>query len=247
MFLNLPWTIQTILLVFYYSFRAFLITGLFFLIIKSTFGKKNKINKNPYKPEQINFEIKQTFKIFLLDSLLLVGFIKAGLFKVTQLNIFNDILSFIVLFIWVEITFYTYHRILHNRQFLTLHLTHHKSKIPSPLSGFTFSLGERMILFFNTMSLVALADFVGLPLSMAGLQAYFGVNVFLTVLGHSDLRIYPVSWAKKPLLNYISDPSDHSLHHSHFSCNYGLFTNFLDKKFKTYRSPLRDQQVETTT
>jgi len=236
MFVSLPWTLQIFLLVIYYSFRAFLITGVFFYIFRTTWGKARKISSKPYKPEQINFEIKQTLKIFLLDSLLLVGLIQTGLFKVVDLSFAADVISFLVLFVWVEITFYISHRLLHKRKLLPLHVTHHKSKVPSPLSGFTFSVAERLILFFNTMSLVVLADFLGHPFSMIGIQSYFGVNILLTVLGHSDLKIYPLSWRNKPFLKYLNDPSDHSLHHSHFSCNYGLFTNFLDKKLNTYRN-----------
>ncbi|MFM6927016.1 MAG: sterol desaturase family protein [Bdellovibrio sp.] len=237
MFLSLPWFFQIFLLVIYYSFRAFVVTGLFFYIFGTSWGKGRKVSARPYKPEQIKFEVIQTLKIFILDSLLLVGVIKIGLFKVVNLGFVNNVISFLLLFVWVEVTFYMTHRLLHKRALLPVHVTHHKSKVPSPLSGFTFSVAERLILFFNTMSLIVLADFLGHPLSMVGLQTYFGVNIFLTVLGHTDLRIYPASWRNKPLLNYISDPPDHSLHHSHFSCNYGLFTNFLDKKFNTYRSP----------
>lgn len=245
MFLSLPWFFQIFLLVIYYSFRAFLLTGLFFYALRTSWGKNRKISSKAYKPEQIKFEVRQTLIIFLLDSLLLVGVIKAGLFKVIHLGFTSDVISFLLLFVWVEVTFYIYHRVLHKRKFWPLHVIHHKSKIPSPLSGFTFSVSERLILFFNTMSLVVLADLAGHPLSMIGLQTYFGFNVFMTVMGHSDLKIYPASWRNKPILKYLSDPSDHSLHHSHFSCNYGLFTNFLDKKLNTYRSPFKEKTTPT--
>lgn len=237
MLFSLPWYLQFFILFFYYSARAFVIAGLFFYLLSLKLGLKRKITPGKPKPEQFKFELVQTLKIFIFDSLILVAFLKLGLFKVVHLGALADVISFLLLFIWVEITFYTYHRILHRKRFWNLHATHHKAKIPTPLSGFTFSFAERTILFVNAMSLVAIANFVGHPLSMIGIQTYFGLNAFLTVMGHSDLRIYPVSWQKMPLLKYISDPSDHSLHHSRISCNYGLFTNFLDKKLNTYRAP----------
>jgi len=236
MFTSLPWSLQIFLLVLYYSFRAFLLTGVFFYIFSTAWGKNRKMSSKPYTAKQIKFETVQTLKTFVLDSILLVALIKIGLFKVVHLGFAADLISFLILFVWVEITFYITHRVLHKRKLLPLHVTHHKSKVPSPLSGFTFSIAERSILFFNTMSLVVLADFLGYPFSMIGIQSYFGVNLFLTVLGHSDLRVYPTSWRNIPILKYLNDPPDHSLHHSHFSCNYGLFTNFLDKKLNTYRS-----------
>jgi len=96
MFTSLPWSLQIFLLVLYYSFRAFLLTGVFFYIFSTAWGKNRKMSSKPYTAKQIKFETVQTLKTFVLDSILLVALIKIGLFKVVHLSFLADLISFLI-------------------------------------------------------------------------------------------------------------------------------------------------------
>ncbi len=233
----LPLHLQSFILFSYYAVRAFILVAIFFYFYRTKFGRKKEITQTIYEPKQIEFEAFQTGKVFALDTVLLLIFLKLGWFTLTTGTFAFAAISFVILFFWTEIWFYVFHRIFHLKMFWPFHKTHHQSKVPSPLSAFTFSLTERLTLFMSTVSLLVIASYFDMPLSTVGVQSYFGVNVFLSVLGHSDLKIYPKSWERLPLIKYWSIPAEHSLHHSKPRCNYGFFTNFLDQKFGTFERP----------
>jgi Delta7-sterol 5-desaturase len=236
-FESLPLHLQSLVLYSYYAVRAIILVSLFFYFYQTAYGQKKKIASKKYETKQIKFEAIQTSKVFALDTVLLLLFLNLGWLKLSTGTIAFATFCFIVLFFWTEIWFYVFHRFFHLKVFWTFHKTHHQSKIPSPLSAFTFSLTERLTLFMSTISLLAIASYFGMPFSALGVQSYFGVNVFLSVLGHSDLKINLKSWQNLGLLKYWSVPADHSLHHSKPRCNYGLFTTYLDQKLGTYERP----------
>jgi len=132
-----------------------------------------------------------------------------------------------------EPLYYGYHLLLHRIPMLRQHhIKHHKATVPSPPSGFTFTIFERvsyLVLFSLTVLIVG---WVGL-LTPLGFFAYFLVFDFLNAIGHCNVEFFPKWYVHSPLKWVVYSPSFHSLHHSRWEGNYSLFMPLYDRLFNT--------------
>lgn len=132
-----------------------------------------------------------------------------------------------------EPMYYGYHLLLHRVPVLRRHhIKHHKATVPSPLSGFTFTLVERvsyLVLFSLTVLIVGWVDL----LTPLGFFAYFLVFDFLNAIGHGNVEFFPKWYVNSPLKWVVYSPSFHSLHHSRWEGNYALFMPVYDWLFGT--------------
>ncbi len=132
-----------------------------------------------------------------------------------------------------EPLYYGYHLLLHRVPMLRRHhIKHHMATVPSPPSGFTFTVFERvsyLVLFSLTVLIVG---WVGL-LTPLGFFAYFLVFDFLNSIGHCNVEFFPKWYGQSPLKWLVYSPSFHSLHHSRWEGNYSLFMPIYDWLFDT--------------
>ncbi len=213
------------------AFRSAIIVGLAFLWIRlSAFARRRLILRLPYANGQIRSELKAAIPVVILDAVVVVAVISAGLLPTGETTWTTAAFTFAAMFVWFEIWFYATHRVLHTPRFYWIHRQHHTAKVVDPLTSLSFSLIERLILLAGAIGFaVALAHVT--PLSAAGLLAYGIVNYLLNVLGHSNVEVFPAWFTRSRLGRVIITPTYHALHHARYRGHYGLFTAVLDRAF----------------
>ena len=217
--------------------------GLVVLITNMTQGARGehqRIYKIPIPAEQEDRE-KWWYLPFVVDG---VGFALLTYWDVLQFVAWTNLptlsltaSSFMALILIhmliTEPLYYGYHLLLHRVPALRQHhIKHHKATVPSPPSGFTFTLVERvsyLVLFSLTVLIVG---WIGL-LTPLGFFAYFLVFDFLNAIGHCNVEFFPKWYGNTPLKWLVYSPSFHSLHHSRWEGNYSLFMPFYDWLFGT--------------
>lgn len=142
------------------------------------------------------------------------------------------LLTFVALFAWYEIWFYGTHRLLHTRWGWRWHRQHHRAVVCSPLSAFSFSLGERAVLLTGLLVFAAAAAAVG-GASLIGMVLYGLLNQVLNVLGHSNVEPATERLATTLARSWLVTPTFHALHHARRRSHFGLFTTVLDRCFGT--------------
>ncbi len=203
-------------------------------------GDAQRIYKIPIPAEQEERE-KWWYLPFVVDGL---GFALLAYWDVLRFVGWADLptlsltaVSFVALTLThvfiTEPLYYGYHLLLHRVPALRQHhIKHHKATVPSPPSGFTFTLVERvsyLVLFSLTVLIVGWVDL----LTPIGFFAYFLVFDILNAIGHCNVEFFP-KWYVHSLLKWmVYSPSFHSLHHSRWEGNYALFMPVYDWLFGT--------------
>ncbi len=217
--------------------------GLVSLITKMTYGvlgERQQIYKIPIPAEQEDRE-KWWYVPFVVDG---VGFALLAYWGVLRFVGWEDlptlsltVASFAALMLThmliTEPLYYGYHLLLHRIPSLRKHhIKHHKAIVPSPPSGFTFTLVERvsyLVLFSLTVLIVGWLDL----LTPLGFFVYFLMFDFLNAIGHCNVEFFPKWYVRSPLKWVMYSPSFHSLHHSRWEGNYALFMPIYDWLFGT--------------
>ena len=134
---------------------------------------------------------------------------------------------------FTEPLYYGYHVLLHRNPTLRQHhIKHHKATVPSPPSGYTFTLFERLSYLVLFALTVLIVGWMG-HLTPLGFFVYFLVFDFLNSIGHCNVEFFP-KWYGNSLLKWlVYTPSFHSLHHSRWEANYSLFMPLYDWLFGT--------------
>jgi len=209
-------------------------------VAHSPIAEKQRIYKIPISAEQFDRE-KFWPMPFVVDG---VGFALLAYWGVLQFAGWADLpilsqtaasfaaLTLTHMFI-TEPLYYGYHLLLHRIPTLRQHhIKHHKATVPSPPSGYTFTLFERvsyLVLFALTVLIVG---WVGL-LTPLGFFAYYLVFDFFNSIGHCNVEFFPKWYVHSPLKWVVYSPSFHSLHHSRWEGNYSLFMPMYDWLFGT--------------
>ena len=132
--------------------------------------------------------------------------------------------SFIVLFFYIELWAYGFHRCLHHQWFYGhFHKVHHRYQPPTafsaiaihPLEFVAFVLGGQWVFW-----IVPIHPIVGATVGM--------YTVYYLIDDHSGVRLTPI-WPWQPTSKYHDD------HHQHFNCNFGQHIMLFDQLFGTLR------------
>ncbi len=217
--------------------------GLVSLITKITcgvLGDHQQIYKIPIPVEQEDRE-KWWYVPFIVDGigfalmaywgvLQFVGWGKLPTLSLTAASFGMLTLTHIF---FTEPLYYGYHLLLHRIPSLRRHhIKHHKATVPTPPSGYTFTLFERLsylVLFALTVLIVGWMGF----LTPLGFFAYFLAFDFFNSIGHCNVEFFPKWYVNSPLKWVVYSPSFHSLHHSRWEGNYTLFMPIYDWLFGT--------------
>ena len=128
-----------------------------------------------------------------------------------------------------DLWFYGVHRLLHTRWlFKHVHSVHHRSVDVSPFSSYSFHFVEAILLTGWIVPMLLLV-----PVPMPVLAVVQVVGLLNNLMAHLGYELLPRWWARTPLLRWSNTATFHSLHHTRFNGNYGLFSRVWDRVFGT--------------
>ncbi len=143
-----------------------------------------------------------------------------------------------LIYLVVQDTYYYWaHRAMHHRwTFAWTHRGHHLSREPTPFASFAFDAAEAAA---TAWVLPALTFFVPIHVGVA-----LGLLTLMTVsalLNHCGFELLPRRWVHGPVGQWMISATHHSLHHTRFRCNYGLYFRAWDRWMGTDAMPVRDE------
>ena len=188
------------------------------------------------KPRQSQKEIWRSFLasvIFAFGGCMMYYFFMNG-----YTAIYTDIsergyaylvFSFFAIMLLHETYYYWLHRLIHIPGiYERVHLTHHDSIVTSVWTSFSFHPIES---FLQTIFVPIVICFV--PVHIGVVMLLLIVMTVSATINHLDIEIYPRNFNKNFIGKWLIGATHHSLHHSEFITNYGLYFTFWDRWMKT--------------
>jgi len=186
-------------------------------------GLLNKIEQGKVTQKQIKFEILHStkslviFGLFVLPVIYLIRNETITLIPDSFLNIF---IGLVILTLWNEVHFFVVHRTMHFKFFMKhIHRVHHKSKIPTVYSVYSFHWVEATLLSTIPLTIVPF-----MPFSFVAVLLYPTVSILINYAGHCNYRFGNGKGEK-----WTNFGTFHNEHHSKGRKNYGFALNYLDK------------------
>ncbi|MBD2703072.1 sterol desaturase family protein [Spirosoma sp. BT702] len=128
-----------------------------------------------------------------------------------------------------ETYYYWLHRWMHKPGvYKWVHKTHHDSLITTPWSAFSFHPLESTL-----QAIVIPALTFVLPLHSTAVGLILIIMTLSGAINHLNVEIYPHAFDRHWLGRWLIGATHHSLHHSQFRYNFGLYFTFWDKWMKT--------------
>jgi Delta7-sterol 5-desaturase len=129
--------------------------------------------------------------------------------------------------------YYWAHRLMHHpRLFKWTHAGHHKSRQPTPFASFAFDPAEAVL----TAWLLPLMVFF-VPIHIGLVIGLLLLMTVTAVMNHSGWEMLPERFVHGPLGRHLISATHHSLHHTRFDANYGLYFRFWDRIMGTDAMP----------
>ena len=129
--------------------------------------------------------------------------------------------------------YYWSHRAMHHRWlFAWTHRGHHLSREPTPFASFAFDATE------------AAATAWLLPALTFVVPIHVGVALFLltlmtlsSLMNHCGFELWPQAFVRGPVGRWLITATHHSLHHTRYRTNYGLYFRLWDRWMGTDAMP----------
>ncbi|TAE30002.1 MAG: hypothetical protein EAZ91_11180 [Cytophagales bacterium] len=179
---------------------------------------------------QIKEEIGATLLSFLGSTaftLVILSFKDNGLTKfyveAGQYGWWYEALTVLTMLIISDTWFYWSHRAMHHPTlYKYVHALHHKSLDVNPYTSTSFHVIEAVWL---TVWILPVA--MVMPVSMTALGIMQVLGTFNNLKSHLGYELFPKFFSMPPF-NMLVTATNHSLHHTQYNGNYGLFFRFWD-------------------
>jgi ring-1,2-phenylacetyl-CoA epoxidase subunit PaaE len=213
---------------------ALSIMSIAFLIFWTLFGKKLSNRKIQLSKRagwaQIKEEIGATLLSFLgstIFTILLLTLKDSGIVHfytdAGQYGVWYEVLAVVTMLLISDTWFYWSHRTMHHPSiYKYVHALHHKSLDVNPYTSTSFHTIEALLLTFWVLPLVMI-----MPVSMAALGVMQVLGTLNNLKSHLGYELFPDFFQKAPF-NMLVTATNHSLHHTQYNGNYGLFFRFWD-------------------
>ncbi len=138
------------------------------------------------------------------------------------------------LYLLVQDSYYYWaHRLMHApRLFKWMHAGHHRSRQPTPFASFAFDPAEAVV---TAWLLPAMTCFI--PVHIGVVIALLALMTVTAVMNHSGWEMLPQSFVYGPIGRQLISATHHSLHHTRFDANYGLYFRLWDRIMGTDAMP----------
>lgn len=220
--------------------RYFLVAGLFFYLLWGRPEKNVRARRLSERPPQRDVVVHE-IKMSLVSSMIyaIPGAIVMEAFKAGHTAIYTAVASptgwlllplSVLIYLMIHDTyFYWSHRAMHLPAFFKpTHLTHHRSRQPTPWAAFSFHPWEAIA---SAWLLPFCAFFIPIH---AG--AVFFMLIFMTVcsvVNHAGWEIFPRVLTDGLFGKIFISASHHNVHHRDYNANYGLYFRFWDQVMGT--------------
>jgi sterol desaturase/sphingolipid hydroxylase (fatty acid hydroxylase superfamily) len=155
---------------------------------------------------------------------------QAGIIRVRfEVSLWEVLADTLILFFAMDLAMYVFHRIAHHPLLYPLiHQTHHQYENPRPLTLFVLNPFET--LGFGVIWLILLVIY---PAAWLSIIIYLTLNIVFGLVGHLGVEPMPNRWINLLFSRYVSTSTFHAEHHFDKEHNYGFYTLFWDKLFRT--------------
>ena len=209
---------------------------LIYVVFRRYFSSRKIQHTKKWNWRQFGYEV--LFSFLMLGVANFIGVAVRFLVNHGYARILHDPLSlatvgtiawqFAVYFVLFDIYFYFLHRLLHTKALFWIHRVHHQSRVPNPLSAFSFHPIEGLLT----------GGFVPIMVFFFDLHVYSIIIVNLygvinSVLVHSGHEFFPRWWYKRRTTGWYLSPMFHDRHHTRWNYNFGGFTTIWDRLLGT--------------
>ena len=209
------------------------LVGIWF--IASHFIKTRKIRKPANRKkqlQQIRMELKNSAKTILVFTAMNTILFNGPIAETFM--IYKDGAGYPSWYFWLSVPlylvlhdayFYWTHRAMHHpKLYRYFHMTHHRSHNPTPFTAYNFAPLEAAVEF----SFLPLA-LLFLPIHNDAIYIVMTIMIFKNASSHAGYEIMPRSWAKLPVLGWLTTVTHHDMHHERGTGNYGFYFTWWDK------------------
>jgi lathosterol oxidase len=221
------------------AFRYVFIAGIFyvvFYIVDPKGYRTRKIFNGPKNTPQYRKEFSWSIFTSLLFALAGAGMVV--LWQLGDTAIYEEIddyplwwipISFFIAAFIHETYYYWLHRWMHlPRVYKLIHRVHHDSHITSPWTSFSFHPGEGIL-----QSLIIPFIVLFLPMHYWTIVVLLTFMTLTSAINHSNVEVYPRGAHKHWFGKWFIGATHHSLHHTQYKRNFGLYFTCWDKWMKT--------------
>jgi sterol desaturase/sphingolipid hydroxylase (fatty acid hydroxylase superfamily) len=199
-----------------------------------------RLNRDRPKPATIRHELKLSLLsswIYALPAAVVIEAWKHGgtlvYLDIGKYGVVWLLVSGVIYLLVQDAYYYGLHRLMHvKRLFRYMHAGHHRSRQPTAYASFAFDWSEAAL---TAWLLPALTFFV--PVHPVVIVVLLTLMTILAVLNHSGAEVLPARMVDGWIGGWLISASRHSLHHSHFDANYGLYFTFWDRLLGTDMPP----------
>lgn len=225
------------------------LVGVWFIASHFIKGRKIRKASNRLKQlSQIRMEIKNsaiTVLVFTAMNTILFNGPISGLFQIYHgeeaKNTLYYWLSIPLYIVLHDAYFYWMHRAMHHRKFYKFfHMTHHRSHNPTPFTAYNFAPLEAIVNFsFLPITLLLI------PIHNDAIYVVMTIMIFKNASSHAGYELMPRTWAKLPVLGWLTTVTHHDMHHERGNGNFGFYFTWWDKWMGTehanYHARLEEQ------
>jgi ring-1,2-phenylacetyl-CoA epoxidase subunit PaaE len=138
-------------------------------------------------------------------------------------GLWYEIFSVVFILVISDTWFYWLHRYMHKpKVYKYVHALHHKSLDVNPFTSNAFHVLEAVFLTLWILPLLLI-----MPLSATALGVVQALGMLNNLKSHLGYELFPKFFNKAPF-NILVTATNHSLHHTQYNGNYGLFFRFWD-------------------
>ena len=183
--------------------------------------------------DQRSRELKSSWHV-ISDAIVFWALLRLGLLRLAPETLPRALLTFCMLYVWVETWYYFTHRLMHESAFLyRFHRSHHLSRVVTPLSSISMSWVEKWIFYsLGWLGFMALVSRI-MPVSLYGIAAYYLFHFIISLHGHSNVETSRLGALASRTFGFGSATS-HALHHARYRFNYGFSCMLIDKLLGTF-------------
>jgi Delta7-sterol 5-desaturase len=193
---------------------------------------KKRIFAVPLVKGQLRFEIVGNLVFLTVATLTVTAALRADVVRLGEPSWVRSIATFFALLVSFQAFYWFLHRAMHTRPLLFLHRWHHRSRVTTPLSAQSMSVGEASLWMLGYVGLPLVLSRV-VPIGFMGWAAYLAFNVFGNIVGHANVEPTAKSAATRQASLFANPFVYHALHHARWTVNYAFQAATMDRIFRT--------------